>query len=41
MGTGKTEVTCNIPLASFPTTLDRHLLCVLFSFFGLSKGPTF
>lgn len=41
IGSERTEVTCNIPLASFPTTLDRHLLCALFSFFGLSNGPTF
>lgn len=38
---GEAMVTCSIPLASLPIALDRHLLCDLFSFLGLSKAPPF
>lgn len=38
---GEARVTCSIPLASLPRALDRHLLCDLFSFLGLSKAPPF
>lgn len=34
-------VTCNIPFASLLRPRERHLLCVLFSFLGLSKGMPF
>ena len=38
---GEARVTCSVPLASLPRPLDRHLLCDLFSFLGLSKAPPF
>lgn len=38
---GEAMVTCSIPLVSLPIALDRHLLCGLFSFLGLSKAPPF